>query len=102
MTGAEARLALPAAPGRTTGLRWPDRLASAMNQNPYLRVLVLGGLRDLACPIDGLHYSVDHMQLASQYRTNITFVEYESGHMMYVNQPDLKKMQQDIESFLKY
>lgn len=78
-----------------------DRLASAMNQNPYLRVLVLGGLRDLACPIDGLHYSVDHMQLAPQYRTNITFVEYESGHMMYVNQPDLKKMHQDIDAFIK-
>ena len=27
---------------------------------PYLRVLVLGGLRDLACPIDGIRYSIDH------------------------------------------
>ena len=76
------------------------RLADVMNQNPYLRVLVLGGLRDLACPIDGLHYSVDHLQLAAAYRTNINFVEYESGHMMYVNLPDLKKMQHDLETFL--
>lgn len=77
-----------------------DRLAAAMNQNPYLRVLVLGGLRDLACPIDSLRYSVDHLQLAAAYRTNISFVEYESGHMMYVNQPDLKKMQHDLETFI--
>ncbi len=77
-----------------------DRLASALSQNPYLRVLVLGGLRDLACPIDGLHYSIDHLQLDAAYRKNISFAEYESGHMMYVNLPDLKKLQQDLEKFL--
>jgi carboxypeptidase C (cathepsin A) len=78
-----------------------DRLASVMAQNPYLRLLVLGGLRDLACPIDGLHYSLDHLQLDPLYRTNITYAEYEAGHMMYVNQPDLRKMQKDIESFVR-
>jgi len=78
-----------------------DRLASVMNQNPYLRVLVLGGLRDLACPVDGIHYSVDHMPLAAAYRKNISWAEYESGHMMYVNLPDLKKLQRDLTVFLQ-
>ena len=78
-----------------------DRLASAMSQNPYLRVLVLGGLRDLACPLDGIRYSLDHLQLDPAYRTNITYAEYEGGHMMYVNLPDMKKMQKDLENFLK-
>jgi len=78
-----------------------DRLASAMSQNPYLRVLVLGGLRDLACPVDGIRYSLDHLQLDPAYRKNITYAEYEAGHMMYVNLPDMKKMQKDLESFLK-
>lgn len=78
-----------------------ERLAGVMNQNPYLRLLVLGGLRDLACPIDGVHYSLNHMPLAEPYRTNIIYEEYEAGHMMYVNQPDLQKMQRDIESFLQ-
>jgi carboxypeptidase C (cathepsin A) len=77
-----------------------DRLASAMSQNPYLRVLVLGGLRDLACPIDGIRYSMDHLQLDPAYRKNITYAEYESGHMMYVNLPDLKKMQKDLKEFI--
>jgi carboxypeptidase C (cathepsin A) len=77
------------------------RLASVMSQNPYLRVLVLGGLRDLACPIDGIRYSLDHLQLDPAYRTNITYAEYESGHMMYVNRPDLQKLQKDLENFLK-
>jgi carboxypeptidase C (cathepsin A) len=78
-----------------------DRLASAMSQNPYLRVLVLSGLRDLACPVDGIRYSIDHLQLDETYRKNITYAEYESGHMMYVNRPDLKKLQKDLEQFLK-
>ena len=76
------------------------RLASVMAQNQYLRVLVLGGLCDLACPIDGIHYSVDHLQLDPLYRTNFTYAEYASGHMMYVNLPDLRKLQQDLEKFV--
>lgn len=78
-----------------------DRLASAMSQNPYLRVLVLAGLRDLACPVDGVRYSVDHMQLDPAFRKNISWAEYESGHMMYVNLPDLKKLQGDLTRFLQ-
>lgn len=78
-----------------------DSLASAMNQNQYLRVLVLGSLRDLACPIDGIRYSIDHLQLDPSLRQNISYAEYDSGHMMYVNLPDLKKLQKDLENFLR-
>jgi carboxypeptidase C (cathepsin A) len=78
-----------------------DRLATAMSQNAYLRVLVLGGRCDLVCPIDTMRHALDHMALAPAYRTNITYAEYDAGHMMYVNLPDLKKMQQDLEIFLK-
>jgi carboxypeptidase C (cathepsin A) len=78
-----------------------NRLASEMNQNPYLRVLVLTSLRDLACPIEGIHYSIDHMDVAPSYRTNITYAEFESGHMMYINLPDLRKLQQDLVRFIQ-
>ena len=77
------------------------QLASVIRDNPYLRVLVLGGLRDLACPIDGIRHSVDHLQIDPAYRGNISFAEFDSGHMMYVNLPDLKKMQQDLEKFVR-
>ena len=77
------------------------RLASEMNENPYLHVLVLTSLRDLACPIDGIHYSLDHMSLDAAYRTNITYAEFESGHMMYINLPDLRKLQQDLVRFIQ-
>jgi carboxypeptidase C (cathepsin A) len=78
-----------------------DKLASTMNQNPYMKILVLGGRCDLVCPIDTVHYAIDHMALDPAYRTNITYAEFDAGHMMYVNLPDLKKMQKVLENFLK-
>lgn len=78
-----------------------DKLASVMNQNPYLKVLVLGGRCDLVCPTDAMRHSIDHMGLAAAYRKNVSFAEYDSGHMMYINLPDLKKWQADLEKFLR-
>jgi carboxypeptidase C (cathepsin A) len=78
-----------------------DRLAGIMNQNPYMKILVLGGRCDLVCPIDTVHYALDHIRLDPAYRTNITYTEFDAGHMMYINLPDLKKMHTTVEEFLK-
>ncbi len=78
-----------------------DKLADTMNQNPYMRLIVLGGRCDLVCPIDTMRYALEHMQLAAAYRTNVLYAAYDAGHMMYINLPDLKKMQKDLETFLK-
>lgn len=76
------------------------QLANTMNQNPYMKVLVLGGRCDLACPIDNIHYVVDHMPLAAAYRTNITYLQFDAGHMMYINLPDLQKLQPALVHFV--
>ncbi len=78
-----------------------QKLAATMNQNPYMKILVLGGRCDLVCPIDTVHYALDHMALDSNYRTNITYAEFDAGHMMYINLPDLKKLHAAVENFLK-
>ena len=78
-----------------------EKLAATMNQNPYMRILILGGRCDLVCPIDTVHYALDHMQLDAAYRTNITYAEFDAGHMMYINLPDLKKLHTTVEDFLK-
>jgi carboxypeptidase C (cathepsin A) len=78
-----------------------DRLASVMNQNPYLKILVIGGRSDLVCPLDTMRHSLDHMPLAEAYRSNVQYAEYEAGHMMYINLPDLKKLQADITRFVQ-
>ncbi len=78
-----------------------DRLASVMNQNPYLKILVCGGRCDLVCPIDTIRHSLSHMPLAEAYRKNVTFAEFDAGHMMYINQPDLQKLQAEIGKFVQ-
>ena len=78
-----------------------DRLASVMNQNPHLKILVCGGRCDLVCPIDTMRHSLEHMPLAAAYRKNVTFAEFDSGHMMYINQPDLQKLQAEIGKFVR-
>lgn len=78
-----------------------EQLASAMSQNPYLRIVVLHGRCDLVCPEDTMRYSLEHMHLAPEYRKNISYAEFDAGHMMYVNLPDLKKMHQVLEQFIQ-
>jgi carboxypeptidase C (cathepsin A) len=79
-----------------------DRLATAMRDNPRLRVLVMGGYTDLATPPEGVAHSVRHMlHLSSALRSNISTVFYEGGHMFYLNPPDLVKTRKDLLEFLK-
>lgn len=75
--------------------------AAEMRDNPHLRVLVLNGRCDLVCPVDLIRYDIDHLQLDPAYRRHISYAEYDAGHMMYVNLPDLKKMQRDLELFIR-
>jgi carboxypeptidase C (cathepsin A) len=77
-----------------------QRLAATMNQNPYMRVLVLGGRCDLVCQIDTMRYALDHMSLDANYRTNIVYAQFDAGHMMYINLPDLRKLQKVVEEFI--
>jgi carboxypeptidase C (cathepsin A) len=41
------------------------------------------------------------MPLAPEYLKNISFAEFDAGHMMYINLPDLKKMHAELEKFLQ-
>jgi carboxypeptidase C (cathepsin A) len=77
------------------------RLAEVMNQNPYLKILVLGGRCDLVCPIDTVKHSLNHMLLADEQRKNIRYAEFDAGHMMYINLSDLQKMQRQLGQFLQ-
>jgi carboxypeptidase C (cathepsin A) len=76
-------------------------LAEALSENPHLRVLVQVGLCDLAVPGESMRHSIDHLKLAPELRGNISFAEYASGHMMYLNLPDLRKLRKDLEAFIR-
>ena len=79
-----------------------DRLATALRDNPHLRVLVMGGLTDLATPPDGVEHSLRHLHsLSPDARKRVSFTYYEAGHMFYLNPPDLQKTRKDLVSFLQ-
>ena len=78
-----------------------EKLAHALKTNPRLRVLVLAGRRDLACPEDALRHSLSHLTLPAAVRSNISTQHYDSGHMMYLYRPDAEKLRADVLRFVK-
>ena len=79
-----------------------DRLATAIRDNPHLRVLVMGGYTDLATPPEGVAHSIRHLiDLPASARDNITTTFYDGGHMFYLNPPDLVKTRTDLLKFLQ-
>src|SRR5690606_39026364 len=76
-------------------------LAEAMQNNPKLRILVMGGRTDLATPPEGVAYSLRHLPLVKEsFASRVTTAMYDSGHMFYLNPPDLRKCREDLLRFL--
>jgi carboxypeptidase C (cathepsin A) len=76
-------------------------LSKAMRGNPHLHVLALMGMSDTVTPPDNMLHSLRHLSIPEELRANVHTAEYEAGHMMYTNLPDLKKMHGDITEFMK-
>jgi carboxypeptidase C (cathepsin A) len=75
-------------------------LASAMTQNPSLRVLVCSGYYDGATPFHAATYTIDHLGLDPSLRGHISQAFYECGHMMYIRHADLVKLREDVRRFM--
>jgi carboxypeptidase C (cathepsin A) len=75
-------------------------LAQAMVQDPNLKVLVLQGYFDLGSPFATTEYMMSHLQIPQDAFARIQMKYYESGHMIYVDLPSLRRLQQDLDQFL--
>lgn len=75
-------------------------LAEAMSRNPYLKVMILNGLYDLATPFYGVEYTIDHMELEKEIKSNIIMKYYEAGHMMYTHRPSLEQFKRETADFI--
>lgn len=76
-------------------------LQSAIMMNPDLIVWVLFGYYDLATPFYAAEYTVAHLHLPADYRTNIVSTWYQGGHMMYLIENELKAMKADAVKFYR-
>jgi carboxypeptidase C (cathepsin A) len=95
-----------------TGLGWnwgenngylnvADTLATSLTRNPFLKVHVSEGYSDLATPYFGSEYTFNHLSIDPSLSRIITIDRYTAGHMMYLNQPDLKKQKADLARFIR-
>ncbi|MBZ5550017.1 MAG: peptidase S10 [Acidobacteriia bacterium] len=76
-------------------------LRSAMIKNPYMRILVMEGYYDLATPFAAADWTMDHLNLDAQYRQNISYATYGSGHMVYIDRAEHDKMKKDLVNFME-
>jgi len=84
-------------------LGYPDTseaLRSALSKNPHMRVFVASGYYDLATPYWATEYTLAHLGLDPSLRANVETGYYEAGHMMYIDEGCLEKLQSDVATFL--
>ena len=87
--------------GSPMGTNVSADLATAMKTNPDLKVMVNGGYFDLATPFYAALYEDKHLPISSDLAKNIQYDWYESGHMVYVKEADLKKLHDNAAAFIR-
>jgi carboxypeptidase C (cathepsin A) len=76
-----------------------ENLRDAMAKNPALKVYVGSGYHDFATPYFTAKYDIEHMFLRPETKKNIRHYFYNSGHMYYINMPDMIQFKKDVDSF---
>lgn len=77
-------------------------LAGALQRNPNLKVLAMGGVYDLATPYAGVEYDISQLYLTPNLRQNVRFAHYRSGHMTYVDDTASAEMKADLDKFYNW
>jgi carboxypeptidase C (cathepsin A) len=75
-------------------------LIQALMTNPHLHVQVENGYYDMATPFFATEYTMDHLFLPGNLRSNIQLEYYSAGHMMYLHDEDLAKLKSNIGAFI--
>ena len=73
-------------------------IAKAMRQNKDFRVFVGNGYYDLATPFFATEHSMNHNGIDP---SRVTMKYYEAGHMMYIHEPSLIAIVNDMRQFLQ-
>lgn len=78
----------------------PD-LAWAMKYNPNLKVQLNAGYFDLATPFYEGIYEMQQLPMPAKLQANIEYKFYQSGHMVYVHEPALKELHDNVAGFIR-
>jgi carboxypeptidase C (cathepsin A) len=78
-----------------------ESLRKVMHHNPELRVYVANGYQDLATPYFGTEHSLNHAITRPEMLERIDQQFFQAGHMMYLHQPDFKKLCTDLLGFVR-
>ena len=70
-----------------------------MRQNQDLHVLALNGLYDLATPFYATELTLQRPGYSDPSRIELEY--YDAGHMMYLHQPSIETMGEDVRSFIQ-
>jgi carboxypeptidase C (cathepsin A) len=76
-------------------------LVQAMISNVHLKVQIENGYFDLATPFLATEHTVDHLDLPPNLQKNIELKYYDAGHMMYLHDPDLANLKNNIANFIE-
>lgn len=79
-----------------------ESLRDAMAKNPALKVYVGSGYYDFATPYFTAKYDIEHMFLRPEARKNVRHYFYNSGHMYYINMPDMIQFKKDVDAFFEW
>ncbi len=91
----------PVRPWDNEGDRTGENLRLAMAQNPFLHTLIQSGYFDGATTYFNAKYTMWHLDPGGKLKDRLLFKGYESGHMMYLRDEDLKNSNNDIRDFIR-
>lgn len=72
-------------------------IEAAMRRNPSMKLYVMSGYYDLVTPFAAAEYDIGHTSIPAgrvQYKT------YESGHMVYLGEPNVRAFTSDIRELV--
>jgi carboxypeptidase C (cathepsin A) len=78
-----------------------EELGRAMAESPHMKVWFVAGHYDLAISYYATDYALRHIRLDPAIKGNLRFTTYETGHMPYTDEVNLKGFRDDFANFLK-
>ncbi|SPE26988.1 Peptidase S10, serine carboxypeptidase [Candidatus Sulfopaludibacter sp. SbA3] len=77
-------------------------LEDGFAKNPHMHLFVGMGYYDFACPFYPVEWTIAHLKASDEIKkNNISLGYYESGHMVYIDQPAAAKYHADLVKFVQ-